>query len=108
MELASDLGIRASLSDGQGHLTLACGQRRQAWPRLLYVADPLLGFIPGIGAAVQRFGLGGLSSGATGTAGFPASAHLLGQGAATLTLGGYALAILLAGALLLKRRDITT
>jgi ABC-2 type transport system permease protein len=74
---------------------------------LLYVADPLLGFIPGIGTAVQKFGLGGLSSGATGTAGFPASAHLLGQGAATLTLGGYALVFLLAGAVLLRRRDIT-
>jgi hypothetical protein len=46
---------------------------------LLYVADPLLGFFPGIGPAVQKFGL-----------------------------GGYALAILLAGALLLTRRDITT
>ena len=35
---------------------------------LLYVAEPLLGFIPGIGNTVQKFGLGGLSSGASGTA----------------------------------------
>lgn len=75
---------------------------------LLYVAGPLLGFIPGIGNTVQKFGLGGLSSGATGTAGFPASAHLLGQAPAALTLAGCALAVLLTGAVLLRRRDITT
>jgi ABC-2 type transport system permease protein len=75
---------------------------------LLYVAEPLLGFIPGVGAAVQTFGLGGLASGATGTTGFPASARLLGQAPAALTLGGYALTVLLAGAVLLRRRDITT
>jgi hypothetical protein len=41
---------------------------------LLYVAEPLLGFIPHLGPAVQTYGLGGLASGATGTTGFPASA----------------------------------
>jgi len=98
--LAAALGVGTVVRNQVGAIVAVLG--------LLYVAEPLLGFIPGIGTAVQEFGLGGLSSGATGTAGFPASAHLLGQGAATLTLGGYALAVLLVGAMLLKRRDITT
>jgi len=75
---------------------------------LLYVAEPLLGFIPGIGSTVQEYGLGGLSSAATGTAGFPASTRLLGQVPAALILAACALAVLLAGAILLRRRDITT
>ena len=73
---------------------------------LLYVAEPLLGFIPHAGAAVQTYGLGGLASGATATTGFPTSAHLLGQVPAALVLAAYALAFLAAGAVLLRRRDI--
>ncbi len=73
---------------------------------LLYVAEPLLGFIPHAGAAVQTYGLGGLASGATATAGFPATAHLLGQVPAALVLAAYAVALLVAGAALLRRRDI--
>ncbi|MBV9095570.1 MAG: ABC transporter permease [Streptosporangiaceae bacterium] len=75
---------------------------------LLYVAEPLLGFIPGLGTAIQRYGLGGLAAAVTHTIGFPASAPLLGQPAAGLVLAGYAAAALLAGAALLRRRDITT
>ena len=75
---------------------------------LLYVAEPLLGFIPHLGAAIQRYGLGGLAAATTHTTGFPASAHLLAQPAAALVLAGYATLALLAGASLLKRRDITT
>jgi ABC-2 type transport system permease protein len=74
---------------------------------LLYVAEPLLGFIPHLGTAIQRYGLGGLSAAATHTTGFPASAHLLGQSTAALVLAGYAAAALLAGAALLRTRDIT-
>jgi ABC-2 type transport system permease protein len=74
---------------------------------LLYVAEPLLGFIPHLGSVIQQYGLGGLAAAATHTTGFPASAHLLGQPAATLVLTGYAAAALLAGASLLRRRDIT-
>jgi ABC-2 type transport system permease protein len=73
---------------------------------LLYIAEPLLGFIPGLGTAVQQYGLGGLAAAATQTVGFPASTHLLGQPAAALILAGYATAALLAGAALLRRRDI--
>ena len=73
---------------------------------LLYVAEPLLAFIPHAGAAVQTYGLGGLASGATATTGFPASAHLLGQVPAALVFAAYALVLLVAGAALLRRRDI--
>lgn len=74
---------------------------------LLYVAEPLLGFIPHLGTAIQRYGLGGLAAATTHTIGFPTSAHLLAQPAAALVLAGYAAIALLAGATLLKRRDIT-
>ncbi len=75
---------------------------------LVYVADPLLGFIPRLGPAVRQYGLDGLATAATHTVGFPASAQLLGQPAAALILAGYATAAVLAGAALLRRRDITT
>jgi ABC-2 type transport system permease protein len=74
---------------------------------LLYVAEPLLGFIPHAGTAVQKYGLGGLAAAATRTTGFPANAQLLGQGAAVLVLAAEAAVALLAGAALLRRRDIT-
>jgi len=75
---------------------------------LLYVAEPLLGFIPHLGPAIQQYGLGGLAAATTRTAGFPSSAHLFGQPAAGLILAGYAAVALLTGAALLRRRDITT
>jgi ABC-2 type transport system permease protein len=74
---------------------------------LLYVAEPLLGFIPHVGSAVQVYGIGGLAAGATGTVGFPENAHLLAQAPATGVLASYALVALLAGLFLLRRRDIT-
>jgi len=75
---------------------------------LLYVAEPLLGFIPHLGTAVQQYGLGGLAAATTHTIGFPASAHLLGQPAAALVLAAYATLAMLVGAALVKRRDIAT
>jgi ABC-2 type transport system permease protein len=75
---------------------------------LVYIAEPLLGFIPHLGAAIQQYGLGGLAAATTRTTGFPASAHLLRQPGAALILAGYAVAALLAGAALRRRRDITT
>jgi hypothetical protein len=74
---------------------------------LLYVAEPLLGFIPHVGAAIQEYGLGGLASGATGTAGFPSSAHLLGQIPAVLVIACYAFTTLLLATFTMRRRDIT-
>jgi ABC-2 type transport system permease protein len=75
---------------------------------LLYVAEPLLGFIPHAGIAIQRYGLGGLASGATGTTSYPSTTHLLAQVPAAALLAGYALVAVAAGAVLLRRRDITT
>jgi len=75
---------------------------------LLYVAEPLLGFVPHLGTAIEQYGLGGLAAAATRTAYFSGGAHLLGQPAAALVLAGYATAALLAGAALLRRRDIPT
>ena len=74
---------------------------------LLYVAEPLLGFIPHLGTVIQQYGLGGLAAATTHTTGFPATAHLLAQPTAALVLAVYATIALLAGAALLKRRDIT-
>jgi ABC-2 type transport system permease protein len=74
---------------------------------LIYAVEPALTFLPGVGDAVQTYGLGGLSTGASGTAAFQASAHILGQGPAVLVLAVYAAAFLTAGAALLHRRDIT-
>jgi ABC-2 type transport system permease protein len=74
---------------------------------LLYALEPLLSLIPGLGGAVQRFGLAGLASGATGTTGFPASTRLLGQLSAALILAAYVLTVLAAGAVTFRRRDVT-
>jgi ABC-type transport system involved in multi-copper enzyme maturation permease subunit len=72
----------------------------------LYVLEPLLSAIPSIGGEVQRLGLGGIASAASGTAGFPSSGHLLGQIPATGILAGYALVILAAGSVVFRRRDV--
>ncbi|MGH3170139.1 MAG: hypothetical protein ACRDN0_30175 [Trebonia sp.] len=74
---------------------------------LLYVAEPLLGFIPHVATAIQQYGLGGLSSAATRTTGLPGTAHLLGQAASVLVLAGYAAVVLFAAAVVLSRQDIT-
>jgi ABC-2 type transport system permease protein len=74
---------------------------------LLYAAEPLIGFIPGVGTAVQQYGLAGLAAGVTATASYPATTHLLGQAAAGAVLAAYAAVGLLAGAVLLRQRDIT-
>jgi ABC-2 type transport system permease protein len=74
---------------------------------LLYVAEPLLGFLPHAGTAAEKYGLGGLAAAAAHTIGFPATAQLLGQRAAILILAAYTAAVLSAGAALLRHRDIT-
>jgi hypothetical protein len=50
---------------------------------------------------------GGLAAAATHTTGFPATAQLLSQGTAILILTACTAAALLAGATLLRHRDIT-
>ena len=73
---------------------------------LLYVAEPLMGFVPRLGDAVQRYGIAGLVSGTAGTSGYPASSRLLGQGPAGCVLAAYAAGTLVAAAWLLRRRNI--
>ena len=73
---------------------------------LLYVAEPLVGFIPHTGRRAE------IRPRRPGRRhhphhGYPATAQLLGQGAAVLVLAGYTTAVLLTGAALLRHRDIT-
>jgi ABC-type transport system involved in multi-copper enzyme maturation permease subunit len=93
------VGIGSAVRSQVGAVIAALG--------LLYLVEPLLSLLPGVGAAVQRYGIGGLSSGASGTTGFPSDAHVLAQVPAVLVLGAYALTALVIGAALLVRRDIT-
>lgn len=74
---------------------------------LLYVAEPLLGFVPHLGHGIQLYGLAGLAAATTHTTSFPATTQLLGQPVAALILAGYAIAAAGGGAALLRRRDIT-
>lgn len=99
-------GLTAALGVGVGAIIRNQTGAIIAVLALLYVVEPVLGFIPHLGTAIQQYGIGGLAAGATHTIGFPSSAHLLGQAAATLVLAGYATVALLIGAVLLRRRDI--
>jgi ABC-2 type transport system permease protein len=100
LSAALGVGVGAIVRNQAGAITAVLA--------LVYIAEPLLGFVPGLGPAIRQYGLGGLAAAATQTVGFPAGAHLLGQATAALILAGYAAAALLAGAALLRRRDITT
>jgi ABC-2 type transport system permease protein len=95
---ALGVGVGAVVRNQVGAVIAALG--------LLYVLEPMLSIIPGIGAAVQRFGVGGLATGASGTTGFPSSAHILGQVPAALLLGSYALVVVIAGTMLFRRLDV--
>jgi hypothetical protein len=66
-----------------------------------------LTLIPGIGHAVQEFGLGGLASALSSTDSLHQDPKLLVQAPAALVLASYALAVLLIGARLFQRRDVT-
>ncbi|MGH3259144.1 MAG: hypothetical protein ACRDOU_27725 [Streptosporangiaceae bacterium] len=95
---ALGVGIGALVRNQAGAIIAALG--------LIYVLGPVLTAVPGIGSAIQRFGPTGLSSGASGTAGLSSGAHLLGQVPAAVILGSYALAVLLAGAMVFRQRDL--
>ncbi len=73
---------------------------------LLYVAEPLLGAIPGAGQEVQRFGLAGLASSASATTAFLGDAHLLSAPAGAGLLTVYAALVVAAGATLFRRCDL--
>ena len=100
--------LAAALGVGVGAIIRNQAAAITAVLALLYIAEPLLGFIPHLGTAIQQYGLGGLAAAATRSAGFPPGARLLGQPAAALILASYATAALLAGTALLRRCDITT
>jgi ABC-2 type transport system permease protein len=74
-----------------------------AW---LYALEPLLGVVPGIGDAVKTYGFGALSSGLSDTAAADPDADLLAQLPAAGMLALYAAALLVAGTVALRRRDI--
>jgi ABC-2 type transport system permease protein len=95
---ALGVGFGALIRNQVGAIVAALG--------VLYVIEPLLSVIPGVEHTVQRYGLGGLTSGASGTTAFPTNAHILGQIPAALVLGSYALAVVFAGAMLFQRRDL--
>lgn len=96
---ALGVGIGAAVRNQVGSVIAALG--------LLYVIEPLLSLLPGTGAAVQRYGIGGLASGASATSGFPSNAHLFGQAPALLLLLAYSLVALMVGTILLVHRDVT-
>lgn len=101
---ALGVGIGAVIRNQAGAVIATLG--------LFYVLAPLLGALPGIGGAIQRFGPTTLSSSAagataTGINGFLSSTHVLGQVPAALVLASYALAVAVAGAILFRQRDLT-
>jgi ABC-2 type transport system permease protein len=99
-------GLSAALGIGIGALVRSQVGAVIAALALLYVLEPLLSLVPGIDAAVQRFGLAGLVSGATGTTGFPPGGHVLGPVPAALVFAAYALIFFMAGTLAFRRRDL--
>lgn len=74
-----------------------------AW---LFFAEPLLTIVPGVEEPIAKFGIGGLMDAADGVS-VDGSADVLAQLPASLLLTGYVVVVALAGAALLRRRDIT-
>ena len=74
-----------------------------AW---IFVAEPLLTAIPTVGKQVERFGLGGLLDALDGI-GAGSGENLLGQLPAGLVLVAYLALFAVAGAALLRQRDVT-
>lgn len=75
-----------------------------AW---LLMIEPLLTAIPSAGEAIDRFGLGGLMAGVSDSTALDAEAEVLAQLPAALVLAAYVLVFAAAGAMLLRRRDVT-
>lgn len=72
----------------------------------LYALEPLLTILPGIGNAIATYGFGGLSSAASGSPPLRSSGQLLSPVPACLLLALYAGVFVVAGAILMRRRDI--
>ena len=75
-----------------------------AWTFLL---ENLLTIVPGLGDHVQKYGLNGASN-ALGNIETAQTGDVLGQVGGGLLFAAYALAFIVAGTLLLRRRDITS
>jgi len=73
----------------------------------MFVAEPLLGIIPGLDDAISKYGLGGVSDGLAATS-TSSSDNVLHQLPAGLLFAAYALVFLVAGTLLMRRRDVTS
>jgi ABC-2 type transport system permease protein len=72
----------------------------------LFVLENLLQIIPGLDDIIAKYGFGGLSNGLFG-ADPDSSSDVLGQLPAGLLLAGYAAILVVAGILVVQRRDVT-
>ncbi len=73
----------------------------------LFLVENLLRIVPGLGDQVEKYGINGASNG-LGNLETQNTGEVLGQVGGGLLLAAYALAFLVAGLLVLRRRDITS
>jgi ABC-2 type transport system permease protein len=73
----------------------------------VFVIEPLVRIIPGIDDAVTKYGFGGVSDGLAQT-NSDSGRDLLGQVPAGLLFAAYAAVFVVAGILLMRRRDVTS
>jgi ABC-2 type transport system permease protein len=72
----------------------------------LFVLEGLIGLIPGVDEVVAKYGLNGVRAGLSGT-GVDEPTEVLGQVPAGLVLTGYVALFLIAGLIMMRRRDVT-
>lgn len=95
---ALGLGVGALIRNQAGAIVAVL-----AW---VFVIENLLGIIPGgFGTAIKKYGLSGVGGSLANTAGH---ANRLDQIPAGLLLLGYALVLVIAGAMLVRRRDVSS
>ncbi|HST40691.1 MAG TPA: ABC transporter permease subunit [Conexibacter sp.] len=75
-----------------------------AW---IFVIESLLTIIPGFEDTITKYGLGGVAGGLSGSDEFTDGGELLAQVPAGLLLAAYVAIFVIAGTVLLKRRDIS-
>jgi ABC-2 type transport system permease protein len=71
----------------------------------MIVVEPLTGIIPTVGDWIQKYGLGGASNALSGTG--DRNSDLLGQVPGGLLLAAYAAVFVIAGTVMLNKRDIS-
>jgi ABC-2 type transport system permease protein len=94
---AVGLGVGAVLRNQVGAIVLVL-----AW---VFVIENLLGIIPGFGDGIKKYGLSGVGSSLARTAGHSTR---IGQLPAGLLLLGYALVLVIAGTMVVRRRDVSS